>query len=155
MPDRWATEYLWEKTMSTSKLRKMLVEFVRAIALPYRNRSQIWATLVHGISEDPDRLVYAMEQLQLDGVKVRVSSKRDCLFWRVFADFVLLFHHQQVSLQTWNRMQACEWHVHEPKVCCELAEEALLDRGRGEDDAEIGLERGGRGELTEFSLGLR
>lgn len=46
-----------------------------------------------------------------------------------------------------RRWQACEWHTHEEGVICEGAEEAMLDRGRGEDDAAIGLERGGRGTL--------
>ncbi|KXS98005.1 hypothetical protein AC578_8763 [Pseudocercospora eumusae] len=121
LPDGWATEYLWKKTRPGSKLRKCFVELARAIAIPYRHKSQVWGTLVHGLSENPDRLVYAIREMMRDGHTVRVSA-----------------------LMT-RRWQACEWHTHEEGARCEGSEEAMLDRGRGEDDAAIGLERGGRG----------
>ena len=54
----------------------------------------------------------------------------------------------QVSALMTRRWQACEWHTHEAGARCEGSEEAMLDRGRGEDDAAIGLERGGRGMLS-------
>ncbi|KAF7194635.1 hypothetical protein HII31_04141 [Pseudocercospora fuligena] len=121
LPDGWATEYLWKKTQPGSKLRKCFVELTRAIAIPYRHKSQVWGTLVHGLSDNPDRLVYAIREMMLDGVRIRVSAL------------------------TTRRWQACEWHTHEQGARCEGSEEAMLDRGRGEDDAAIGLERGGRG----------
>ncbi|KXT08931.1 hypothetical protein AC579_9355 [Pseudocercospora musae] len=74
LPDGWATEYLWKKTRAGSKLRKCFVELARAIAIPYRHKSQVWGTLVQGLSEDPDRLVYAIREMMLDGHTVRARK---------------------------------------------------------------------------------
>lgn len=102
LPSKETIEYLWHTTPAGCTLRKLLVDLVREMWLPDGNKLCIWADLVGGNSENPDDLVWAIDELYRSTHTIRISEK------------------------TTVRLLACEWHDHLRNDHCEGSEEYKL-----------------------------